>query len=437
MWLFLTTDSPEKQQKMFEFLANYVYERLDKAGLDIHTCKIIADYSSFIIVIAIAIAGFFLFKFLLGRGAQIISKRTETKWDDYLVERKVFRRIAYIVPAIIIHAYTPFIIPDYPITMIIVRVMLKLYSSTILLIVLVSLLNAINDIYNSYEISKTHPLKGYLQVIKIVFYCIYGISVLTILFWRGQGFGWLAGLGALSAVLLLVFKDPILGFAGGIQLSTNDMLRIGDWIEMPKYGADGSVIDITITTVKIQNWDKTITTIPTYALVSDSYKNWRGMEESEGRRIKRSIMIDMNSIRLCDDELLQHLEKFEALSSFIEMARKPVPEKQEGKKGKRSSSAAAPPSTNLGAFKVYIEAFLKSLPLVNSNMTLMVRQLQPTESGLPVELYLFSADKDWVKYENIQWQIIEHAIAILPEFDLKVFQNPSGTDLTNILKSKL
>ena len=428
----IKTVAAEVNQKMFEYLTNYVFDWLEKTGVTSHNAKVIADYSGFLIVLVIAFLGFLIVKFIIVRSVAIVARRTESKWDDYMVERKVFRRLAYLVPALIIQAFTPHVIPDYPIAMAFVRVILMLYTSTVLLVVVISFLNAINDIYNSYEISKSHPLKGFLQVIKIVFFVIYGISVITIIFWRGQGFGWLAGLGAFSAVLLLVFKDPIQGFAGGIQLSTNDMLRIGDWIEMPKYGADGTVIDITITTVKVQNWDKTITTIPTYALVSDSYKNWRGMEESEGRRIKRSLSLDMNSIRQCDEEFLKRISRFSVLNDFIKEASTYLRPNQDDR-----SSGKFPPPTNLGAYKLYLESFLKSKPGINLNMTLMVRQLQPTESGLPIEIYLFSAEKDWIKYENIQWEIFEHAIAVLPEFELRAFQNPAGADITNLLKAKL
>jgi miniconductance mechanosensitive channel len=268
----------ELNKDIFESITRYLRDWLINAGMSENIAKIIADYSGFLLIIAIALIVFYISKYIIVRWIHRIALKSASNWDDMFVNRKVFKRITYLIPALIIHVSVQYVIPDYPVMMLVVLTLINVYISTVIVIVASSVLDAAHDIYNSYEISKTRPIKGFVQVAKIFIYVVYGIVLITLIFLRSKGFEWLAGLGAFSAVLLLVFKDPILGFAGGIQLATNDMLRIGDWIEMPKYNADGTVVDITITTVKVQNWDKTITTIPTYFLVSDSYKNWRGMQ---------------------------------------------------------------------------------------------------------------------------------------------------------------
>jgi miniconductance mechanosensitive channel len=254
------------------------------------------------------------------------------------------------------------------------------------------------------------------------------------LFLRGKGFGWIAGLGAFSAVLLLVFKDPILGFAGGIQLATNDMLRIGDWIEMPKYNADGEVIDITITTVKVQNWDKTITTIPTYFLVSDSYKNWRGMQESGARRIRRHILIDMNSIRFCTQEMLERFSKYEYVADYVQQTEDDVRAYNESHSVNPEVLINGRRQTNIGVFRAYLTGYLKNSDKLHQDMTIMVRQLQPTETGLPMEIYAFSKEQKWEGYEEIVSDIFDHVLAGIEFFDLKLFQSPTGADFQALAK---
>ena len=317
-------------------------------------------------------------------------------------------------------------------TTMIVQIALKVYIYTVGLVVMLSLLDSVNDIYNGFDIAKTRPIKGFIQVIKIILVCFYIIILITVLFVKRQDFGWLAGLGAFSAILLLVFKDPILGFVGGIQLATNDMLRIGDWIEMNKFGADGTVIDITITTVKVQNWDKTITTIPTYSLVSDSYKNWRGMEESGGRRIKRSVMIDMNSIKFCTPEMLEKFSRFEHVSEYVIKTEEELSRYNQENRIDNSVLVNGRRQTNIGIFRAYLKGYLENNPNINMDMTFLIRQLQPTETGIPIEIYVFSKVQEWAQYENIQSDIFDHVLAVVPQFDLKVFQNPSGGDFRSL-----
>jgi miniconductance mechanosensitive channel len=291
-------------------------------------------------------------------------------------------------------------------------------------------LNGINLIYlsDAEEIAKRKPIKGYLQLVKVFLYIVGGILVVTTLI-HVSPLGILSGVGAMSAVLMLVFKDSILGFISSMQLSGNDMVRIGDWIEMPAYNADGDVIDITLQSVKVRNWDKTITTIPIYALVSDSFKNWRGMSDSGGRRIKRSIYIDARSVRFLTKEEIVRLAALPPLAEYMKNKLAEITEYNRNRSIPEDDYVSGRHLTNLGTYRAYTEVYLKALPHAAKNMTNMVRYLQPDENGVRMEIYLFSADTAWVNYERIQADIIDHLLAILPEFGLRAFQNPSGGDI--------
>jgi len=422
----------EINKDIFESITRYLKDWLIDSGLSENLSKVIADYSGFLLVIAFAIIIFYIAKLITVRVVNRMAAKSSSHWDDAFVERKVFKRLAYLVPALVIHSSAGYVIPDYPLTLAVVLILIKVYMVTVLMIVVKSVLDASNDIYNSYEISKTRPIKGFIQVAKIFLYVVYAIIIITVLFLRTKGFGWLAGLGAFSAVLLLVFKDPILGFAGGIQLATNDMLRIGDWIEMPKYNADGTVVDITITTVKIQNWDKTITTIPTYFLVSDSYKNWRGMQESGARRLRRHILIDLNSIKFCTAEMLERFSRYEYVADYIASTEARLNEYNKEKRIDPGVMVNGHRQTNIGIFRAYLTAYLKENPYLHQDMSLMVRQLQPTDTGLPLEIYAFSKEQDWEKFEEIQSDIFDHVYAGIKFFDLKLFQSPSGNDFQTL-----
>jgi miniconductance mechanosensitive channel len=424
----------ELNKDIFESITRYLKDWLINSGVPEYISKIIADYSGFLLVITFALIVFYFAKIIIVRLVHRMAAKSTSNWDDAFVERKVFKRLAYLVPALIIHSAAQYVIPDYPMTLAVVLTLIKVYIVTVMMIVVKSVLDASNDIYNSYEISKTRPIKGFIQVAKIFLVVVYIIIIITILFIRTKGFGWLAGLGAFSAVLLLVFKDPILGFAGGIQLATNDMLRIGDWIEMPKYNADGTVLDITITTVKIQNWDKTITTIPTYYLVSDSYKNWRGMQESGARRIRRHILIDLNSIKFCTSEMLERYSKYEYVTDYIASTEVILNEYNRERKIDPGVLINGHRQTNIGIFRAYLTAYLKDNPNLHQDMSLMVRQLQPTETGLPLEIYAFSKEQDWERFEDIQSDIFDHVMAGIRFFDLRLFQGPSGNDFQTLTK---
>ncbi|MEP0392348.1 MAG: mechanosensitive ion channel family protein [Erythrobacter sp.] len=291
-----------------------------------------------------------------------------------------------------------------------------------------------NEVYERRPQSKNRPIKGYLQVVKIIVLCGAAIILISILI-NESPFLLLSGLGAITAVLLLVFKDTILSLVASVQLTTNDMLRVGDWIEMPGMNADGDVIDISLHTVKVQNFDKTITTIPTHRLVSDSFRNWRGMSESGGRRIKRSLVIDQNSVRFLSDDEVISLKKFNILKDYLANARDALAKWNESELAKDDAPVNARRLTNIGTLRAYIAAYIKWHPRISENFTLLVRQLPPGPQGLPIEIYCFTDTTDWNTYEGIQSDIFDHLIAIVPEFKLSLFQEPSGHDLQQIVRS--
>ncbi len=366
-----------------------------------------------------------ILKNIILRVLKKIIAHNKHQWDKIMYERKVFSRLTNIAPGIIVYLFSS-AFPKH------IRVYIQqgcaVYICIIALFVLGALLDAIDDIYRSYPISKVRPIKGLLQVVKIVFYIVVGIIVVGILMKQNPLY-LIGGVGALAAVFSFVFKDSILGFIAGIQLTSNDMLRIGDWIEMAKYGADGDVIDITLNTVKVQNFDKTIVTIPAYALVSDSFKNWRGMTQFGGRRIKRSVLIDVNSICFCTQEMIDKFKRIELLKEYIE--EKETELKYYNKKHISEDDLIINKRqlTNIGTFRVYIENYLKNNPQLHTGMTQMVRQLPQGENGLPLEIYAFADDTKWENYERIQSDIFDHIFSIAEEFGLRIFQSPTGYDM--------
>jgi miniconductance mechanosensitive channel len=374
------------------------------------------------------IANFITKKVILRVITKVVNS-TKYTWDNMLMERKVFRKLSHIVPAIIIFYFAQ-TFPDY-------QHLIKQGAITYLIVVglmvINSFLNACNDIYLTFEISKIKPIKGYIQVAKIIFFILGGIVIISNLMGESP-FILLSGIGALSAVLLLVFKDSLLGLVAGIQLAANDMVRVGDWIEMPKYEADGHIIDISLNTVKVQNFDKTITMIPSYALISDSFKNWRGMQNAGGRRIKRSLFIDTNSITFCTDEMLEKFKTIDYLSTYITNKESEIAEYNTKFDNNRQNRVNGRALTNIGVFRVYVTHYIQNHPGISQQMTLLVRQLAPTENGLPLEIYAFTNDIRWNVYESIQSDIFDHLFAVATEFGLHIFQNPSGNDFKHMVE---
>ncbi len=375
-------------------------------------------------IVIFSIAGHYITRKIFLQALVFAASRSKNEFDDALIQHRVFGWAAHITPAIISYMLAP----AMPLFQEWIQRFSLSYMSVMAIFALNSFLNATSDYYNTLEISQRRPIKGYMQVAKILVISLGIIFVITNLMDKSP-WKFLSGLGAMSAILLLVFKDSILGLVAGIQLSSNKMVKIGDWIEMPKYGADGNIIEVALTTVKVQNWDKTITTIPTYSLVSDSFKNWRGMSESGGRRIKRSIYIDMNTIRFCTVEDIDKYKKLVPLKKYLE---KKIPE-IDLSNNSIAKEDLIPPNlrrlTNIGTFRAYVESYLRQNPKIHMGMTFLIRQLEPGPHGLPLEIYVFTNDNAWVNYEGIQADIFDHLLAILPEFDLRVFQSPSGNDI--------
>lgn len=357
-------------------------------------------------------------------------KQNKYKWDDSMLEHKVFHRFAYLTLPLITSFFTSYF-PHYEIW---IKRGISVYVILVMLLIFDSVLNAADDIYRTYEVSKIKPIKGFLQAVKIVAFITGAIAIIAKLIGESPVF-LLGGIGALTAVFLLVFQSSILGFVAGIQLTSNDMVRIGDWIEMPKYDANGTVIELYLNTVKVQNFDYTITTIPANALIADSFKNWRGMQASGGRRIMRSLYIDISSISFCSDELLVRFKKIEYLKDYIESKQKELHEYNRVHNIDLSQMTNGRRLTNIGVFRFYMMNYLKNHPGIHQDMTLMVRQLAPKAEGLPLEIYAFASSTDWVMYENIQSDIFDHLFAVVPQFGLRIFQDPTGFDIHTAISS--
>lgn len=372
-------------------------------------------------------------RFLLGV-VRSIAKKTRTKLSEYLLEESFFLRLSHLAPAFVIGVLSDLVFSSYPVVAGLIEVLINLYLVATALWVLDAIIDTFYMLYEESAFSTKLPLKGICQAIKIVVNVTGVIFILSILLDKSPLY-FFSGLGALTAVLLLVFKDVILGLVAGIQLAANNMVRKGDWVEMPKYGADGDVIDVALTTVKIQNWDKTITTIPAHALVSDAFKNWRGMSESGGRRIKRSINLDLSSVRFLKESEISELESIDLLKNYL--SEKCTEIGEEGMQVEEYGLAAPLLNgrnlTNSGTFRAYCIEYLRAHPSIHQQgMTFLVRQLAPTEKGLPIEIYVFVNDVRWVHYEGIQSDIFDHLLACLPVFGLRAFQLPSDFSLARL-----
>ncbi len=365
-----------------------------------------------------------------------VVKKSKSKWDDIFYEKKVFHKLSHFAPAIIIYYTIGFAFPDSPSTIQVFNQLVFVYVLFICLLVINAFLSALNEIYD-IAIGKERgtSIKSYIQVVKIIIAIIFVLVVLSLILNREVGY-LLTGLGALSAVLLIVFKDSILGLVGGIQLTSNDMVRIGDWIEMPSRNADGTVFEVSLNTVKVRNFDMTISTIPTYALVSESFTNWRGMEESGGRRIMRNINIDQKSVKFCNQEMLDKFSKFKLLKNYIK--EKTVEIEEYNKKHNLTDEdniINGRKLTNLGMFRKYIELYLRNNPKIHNEMIFLVRHLAPGPTGIPIQIYVFSKIQAWSLYEGVQADIFDHLLAIIPEFELSIFQNPTGEDILQAISS--
>jgi miniconductance mechanosensitive channel len=364
-----------------------------------------------------------------------MADRTATFWDEVIMDQKVFEYLAWAPPLLMIHQGLP-AIPHLPAALF--HFLQRLALATVILVIiraLSALLTGINVIYNRYPIARNRPIKGYVQVGQILLYLIGGIFIIATLINQSPWY-FVSGIGAMMAIILLVFRDTLLSLVAGIQLVSNDLIRVGDWVEMPEFSADGDVVDIALHTVRIQNWDRTITVIPTHKFLEHSFKNWRGMTESGGRRIKRAIHIDVATIRFLTDDEIEHFSRFALLKAYMtEKQREIETHNQQHIDPDVIGVGAMRRLTNIGTFRAYIVNYLRRHPRVHQEMTFLIRHLEPGAEGLPIEVYVFVNDTNWVNYEAVQSDIFDHLLAVVPEFGLRVYQRPSGYDLTQALSS--
>ncbi|TYB86498.1 MAG: mechanosensitive ion channel [Kosmotoga sp.] len=416
-------------------MINFFIDFFISTGLSKDISYVFANIVGFLIVLVLGYVSKIVFRKLIMEPLSKIVKKTKNIWDNAFVERKVLDRLSYFVPVIIIYSFSG-LFPE-------IEVLLEKTTICIMWIigalVVSSIIDAAVDIYRTFEVSRQRPIKGYMQIVKIAVYIIATIMIISMLSGVSP-LGLLGAIGAMSAVLILVFRDTLLGLVASYLITNENMVSIGDWISMPQYNADGSVIDISLHTVKVQNWDKTIVTIPIYAMVSDSFQNWKGMTQTGGRRIKRAVYIDMKSIKFCTEEMLEKFSKIQYIKDYIKRKKGEIEKHNKEIDVDTSILVNGRHLTNIGTFRAYLSEYLKNHPMTRKDMTLMVRQLAPTEHGIPIEVYAFSKDIRWEFYEGIQSDIFDHILAIVPEFELRVFQYPSGYDLepltTKIMERK-
>ena len=370
-------------------------------------------------------------KRVLVRSVRAVARRSSATWDDALVTHNVFGRLVQVVPALIVFVGVPFV-PGLPQAgVLLIRNVAMGYTVLMLMLALTAILSAANTIYAASPMAKERPLKGFVQLLKIVVWLLGGVLIVATVLDRSPLL-LLSGFGAMTAILLLVFKDTILSLVASVQLTAQDMVRVGDWIEMPRFGADGDVVDVQLHTIKVQNWDKTITTIPTHRLITDSFRNWRGMSQSGGRRIKRCIFLDVSSIRFQTQDEVDHFTRFALLKDYIKNKHQDLAAYNTGLATEVDANVNRRRLTNVGTFRAYAYSYLKNHPKIHNDMTLIVRQLAPGPEGLPLEIYCFTKTTEWVAYEDIQSDIFDHLLAIVPEFGLRLFQKPAGSDLANL-----
>ena len=405
------------------------------AGLSYSISSLFSTVTLVLIVIVLSWLSNLIAKTIILNIVTRIVKKTTTNWDDIFLEQKVFTRLSHFAPALVIWFLAVLALKDFPIWLFMVHKLTYIYMVVVAMVVVISFIDAWHEIYKTLSIAKHRHIKGYVQLIKI-FIIIISILVIVSVIFKKDISTLIAGLGAMAAVIILVFKDTLLGLVASIQLSADKMLKIGDWISIPRRDVDGVVSDITLTTVKVQNFDKTIINVPTYSLVNDSFQNWKGMEESGIRQVKQSLFIDTKSIRFLDSGLKERLSMVPELKEFIESTVKnDVTEYSDSPGLQGSPFFNSSRITNLGIFRCYAELYLKKHPSVDPRQAVIMRHRPYEGNGIHVQLCLFAKDTQFVPYENFQSEMMEHLLAIMNEFELKVFQQPSGEDLKTTLKN--
>ena len=408
-----------------------IIELIGKTGVPTQWANITGAIISLVLLFILSYFSFRLTWVIAKRILIPVFQRSKNKFDDLLIKHRLFRRISYLVPTIILYYFIQDSIFATPVLVGIIRRILEVVFVVIIVLIVDSILSSLNDYYDRFEFSKDHPIKSLVQIIKVVLYLFGSLFAIATLLHRDLN-SLFIGLGTLSAVLMLVFRDPILGFVGGLQLIFNKMIRIGDWISMPQYQADGTVLEITLTTVKVQNWDKTIVTIPTYSLISNSFQNWRGMEDSGGRRIKRAVYIDMDSVHFVSEEELVRFRKIKMLRPYLEKKEKEIEAYNKKFNMNPEVLVNGRRQTNLGIFRAYLKAYLTNREDIRNDMTFLVRHLPPSEKGIPIEIYVFAKTTEWAAYEDIQADIFDLVLAVLPEFGLRVYQFPKSGDFSRL-----
>lgn len=405
-----------------------IEELVELIGLNAEASRFVIPAAMAVLTVLFALVADLIARRIIVGTLHAAFKKSKATWDDKIADRGVLLRLSRIAPALVVFWMVGIIVPEMPALTAFLRRVVVAYIVVVAAFVLDSLIDVLHDLYRERQSAKRRPIKGLVQLVKVVLAIVVSIVVITTLFDRSPA-GILSGLGAMSAVLLLVFRDSILGFVSGVQLSANNLVEIGDWIEMPKYDADGDVIDITLQSIKVRNWDMTITTIPIYALISDSFRNWRGMTESGGRRIKRAVNIDMRSVHFLTEAEIERFKRYSRIRGYLEEREAEI-ERYNAEHGiDVNDSVSGRRMTNLGTFRAYVQAYLRSHPSLRQDMIMLVRQLPPGPTGIPIEVYVFSADQRWVHYEGIQSDIFDHLWAVLPEFGLRVYQEPSGAEM--------
>ncbi|SDG85920.1 miniconductance mechanosensitive channel [Psychroflexus sediminis] len=413
-------------------IAKYFYEILKSSDYFGETASIYLNaVLNALVLLILSYVAFKIFRYIAIRFVKNLANKTKTTFDDYLVKNKVFVYLANIAVLFCIHELIPLVLIDFPESEIYFEKLIEVLIIFVSIWILRSIFMTFKDYLRTFDTFKDKPIESYIQVFMIIIWIVGIIIVFSAI--TGQPlFKFLTALGAFSAVLLLIFKDTILGFVASIQVTVNDTVRLGDWITMEKYGADGDVYEINLASVKVRNFDNTITTIPTYYLISDSFKNWRGMSISGGRRIKRSILIKANSIKFLSERDIEEFKKIALISKYIQNKQQEVNEYNLKHEVDKSVQINGRNQTNFGAFRVYIDHYLDQHPDINKDMMMMTRQLAPTAEGIPLELYAFSKDKVWANYERVMAGIFDHLLAAIPYFDLECFEYPSGRDLKSL-----
>jgi len=412
------------------FLNAYLTENLLELGLTTGMVESLVRGGLILLVLLLSWVAHRVSQGPINRSIEKFAHYTIQQWDDILVEKHIVKRILYFIPLILLYVLSSPILTGtslLPLSQTLISVLFLIAG----MMFLDAMLSALLAIYGKSAIAKEISITPFVQVLKLGLYFVTGILLLSLLLQKTPLY-FLSGLGALTAVLMFVFKDVLMGFVAGIQLIANKMVAPKDWIEIPKYGADGDVLEITLTTVKVQNFDNTITTIPTYALINESFKNWRNMNLSGGRRIKRYVNIDLGSIKFCSSEMLKQFKRIQLISQYIQNRQEEILVYNKKHQVDESTLVNGRRLTNIGVFRSYVEAYLRQHPMIHKDMTFLIRQLSPSENGLPIEIYVFCKDTNWTAYEAIQADIFDHILAVVPEFDLRVFQEPSGSDFQSI-----